>query len=205
MPILDKDISIDNHVTIWKITESWTELFELFENDDEINTLIQNFKSEFKKKQFLASRFLLKMEFGDWKTLQNLYGKPQPINNSTEISITHDRGMVGIIKSLNPCGIDIQEITPKVIRVKSKFINKNDIYFFSKKEKDLTVLWCAKEALYKINGNPNIFFKEHMIIEESEVENIVIGKIIHPEFRKDYKLKVHFIENYCLVYTLNNT
>ena len=205
MPILDKDISIDNHVTIWKITESWTELFELFENDDEINTLIQNFKSEFKKKQFLASRFLLKMEFGDWKTLQNLYGKPQPINNSTEISITHDRGMVGIIKSLNPCGIDIQEITPKVIRVKSKFINENDIYFFSKKEKDLTVLWCAKEALYKINGNPNIFFKEHMIIEESEVENIVIGKIIHPEFRKDYKLKVHFIENYCLVYTLNNT
>tara|TARA_X000000368_G_scaffold387065_1_gene347491 strand:- start:21 stop:638 length:618 start_codon:yes stop_codon:yes gene_type:complete len=205
MPILDKDISIDNHVTLWKITESWTELFELFENDDEINELVQNFKSEFKKKQFLASRLLLKMEFGDWKTLLNPYGKPQPINNSTEISITHDRGIAGIIKSLNPCGIDIQEITPKVIRVKSKFINENDIYFFSKKEKDLTVLWCAKEALYKINGNPNIFFKEHMIIEESEVENIVIGKIIHPEFRKDYKLKVHFIENYCLVYTLNNT
>ena len=106
---------------------------------------------------------------------------------------------------MNPCGIDIQEITPKVIRVKSKFINKNDIYFFSEKKKDLTVLWCAKEALYKINGNPNIFFKEHMIIEESEEENIIVGKIIHPEFRKDYKLKVHFIENYCLVYTLNVT
>ena len=69
----------------------------------------------------------------------------------------------------------------------------------------MTVLWCAKEALYKINGNPNIFFKEHMIIEESEEENIIVGKIIHPEFRKDYKLKVHFIENYCLVYTLNVT
>ena len=205
MPILNKDISIDNHVTLWKITESWTELFELFENDDEINALIQNFKSELKKKQFLASRLLLKMELGNWKTLHSSYGKPQPIDNSTEISITHDRGIAGIIKSLNPCGIDIQEITPKVIRVKSKFINKNDIYFFSKKKKDLTVLWCAKEALYKINGNPNIFFKEHMIIEESEEENIVVGKIIHPEFRKDYKLKVHFIENYCLVYTLNVT
>ena len=52
MPILDKDISIDNHVTLWKITESWTELFELFENDDEINALIQNFKSELKKNNF---------------------------------------------------------------------------------------------------------------------------------------------------------
>ena len=131
MPILNKDISIDNHVTLWKITESWTELFELFENDDELNNIIQTFKSEFKKKQFLASRLLLKMELGDWKTLNSSYGKPQPIDNSTEISITHDRGIAGIIKSLNPCGIDIQEITPKVIRVKSKFINKNDIYFFS--------------------------------------------------------------------------
>lgn len=205
MPILDKDISIDDHVTLWKITESWTELFELFENDAEINALIRNFKSDFKKKQFLASRLLLKMEFGDWKTLHSRNGKPRPTNNSIEISITHDRGIAGIIKSINPCGIDIQEITPKVIRVKSKFINENDIYFLSEKKKDLTVLWCAKEALYKINGSPNIFFKEHMIIEESEEENIIVGKIIHPEFRKDYKLKVHFIENYCLVYTLNNT
>ena len=203
MPILDKDISIDNHVSLWKITESWTELIKLFENDAEIKALIRNFKSDVKKKQFLASRFLLKMEFGDWKTLHSINGKPRPINNSIEISITHDRGIAGIIKSINPCGIDIQEITPKVMRIKSKFINENDIYFLSEKEKDLTVLWCAKEALYKINGKPNIFFKEHMIIQKSNEENIVIGKIIHPEFQKDYKLKVHFIENYCLVYTLN--
>ena len=154
-----------------------------------------------KKKQFLASRLLIKVEFGNWKTIHNPNGKPHPINNSSEISITHDKGIVGLIKSMNPCGIDIQEITPKVIRVKSKFVNENDFYSISEKEKDLTVLWCAKETLYKINGNPNIFFKEHMIIKESEEENTLIGKIIHPEYRKDYKLKVHFIENYCLVYT----
>ena len=205
MPILDKDTSIQSNVSLWEITESWSELFELFENEAEINTVIRSIKSESKKKQFLASRLLLKMEFGDWKTLHSLNGKPRPTNNSIEISITHDRGIAGIIKSINPCGIDIQEITPKVIRVKSKFINENDIYFLSEKERDLTVLWCAKEVLYKINGKPNIFFKEHMIIEKSDEQNIIIGKIIHPEFRKDYKLKVHFIENYCLVYTFNNT
>jgi len=201
MPILDKDISIHSNVTLWEITESWTELIDLFENDTEINAVVQNFESESKKQQFLASRLLLKVEFGNWKTLHSPNGKPHPINNSSEISISHDRGIVGIIKSTNPCGIDIQEITPKVIRVKSKFINENDFYWQSEKEKDLTVLWCAKETLYKINGDPNIFFKEHMIVEKSDEENILIGKIIHPEYRKDYKLKVHFIENYCLVYT----
>ena len=201
MPILDKDISIHNNVLLWKITESWTELIGLFENDTEINAVIQNFESESKKQQFLASRLLLKVEFGNWKTHHNPNGKPHPINNSSEISITHDRGIAGIIKSMNPCGIDIQAITPKVIRVKSKFVNENDFYSTSEKEKDLTILWCAKETLYKIHGNPNIFFKEHIIIEESDEENILIGKIIHPEYRKDYKLKVHFIENYCLVYT----
>ena len=205
MPILNKDISIQNNVKLWEITESWTELIDLFENDAEINTVIQNFQSESKKQQFLASRRLLKLEFGNWKTLHNPNGKPQPISNSSEISISHDRGIVGIIKSKNPCGIDIQEITPKVIRVKSKFINENDFYWQSEKEKDLTVIWCAKETLYKVNGNPNIFFKEHMVIEKSNQENILIGKIIHPEFRKDYKLKVHFIKNYCLVYTFDNT
>ena len=201
MPILDKDISIHSNVTLWEITESWTELIDLFENDTEINAVVQNFESESKKQQFLASRLLLKVEFGNWKTLHSPNGKPHPINNSSEISISHDRGIVGIIKSTNPCGIDIQEITPKVIRVKSKFINENDFYWQSEKEKDLTVLWCAKETLYKINGDPNIFFKEHMIVEKSDEENILIGKIIHPEYRKDYKLKVHFIKNYCLVYT----
>jgi 4'-phosphopantetheinyl transferase len=201
MPILDKDISIHSNVTLWEITESWTELIDLFENDTEINAVVQNFESESKKQQFLASRLLLKVEFGNWKTLHSPNGKPHPINNSSEISISHDRGIVGIIKSTNPCGIDIQEITPKVIRVKSKFINENDFYWQSEKEKDLTVLWCAKETLYKINGDPNIFFKEHMIVEKSDEENILIGKIIHPEYRKDYKLKVHFIQNYCLVYT----
>ena len=201
MPILDKDISIHSNVTLWEITESWTELIDLFENDTEINAVVQNFESESKKQQFLASRLLLKVEFGNWKTLHSPNGKPHPINNSSEISISHDRGIVGIIKSKNPCGIDIQEITPKVIRVKSKFINENDFYWQSEKEKDLTVLWCAKETLYKINGDPNIFFKEHMIVEKSDEKNILIGKIIHPEYRKDYKLKVHFIENYCLVYT----
>ncbi len=43
MPILDKDISIDKHVSLWKITESWTELFELFENDAEINSSYSKF------------------------------------------------------------------------------------------------------------------------------------------------------------------
>ena len=52
MPILDKDISIDNHVSLWKITESWTELIKLFENDAEINALIRNFKSDLKKNNF---------------------------------------------------------------------------------------------------------------------------------------------------------
>ena len=93
MPILDKDISIHNNVLLWKITESWIELIDLFENDAEINAVIQNFESESKKKQFLASRLLLKVEFGDWKTRHSPNGKPHPINNSSEISITHDKGI----------------------------------------------------------------------------------------------------------------
>ena len=61
MPILNKDISIQNNVKLWEITESWTELIDLFENDAEINTVIQNFQSESRKQQFLASRRLLKL------------------------------------------------------------------------------------------------------------------------------------------------
>ena len=205
MPLFDKNISLSSNVQLWNITEPWTDLIKSFDEDEEINSFILSTKNDSRKQQFLASRILLKNEFGNWKTTTNGNGKPYPIDNSSEISITHDRGIVGLIKSRNPCGIDIQEITTKVIRVKSKFINENDFYWTSEKEKDLTVVWCAKETLYKINGNPNIFFKEHMIIEKSNQENILIGKIIHPEFRKDYKLKVHFIENYCLVYTFDNT
>jgi len=202
VPIFDKDISIPDNVQLWNITEPWTELIQLFENDSEINSIIDNTKNESRKQQFLASRLLLKKEFGNWKTLTNSDGKPQLLNGESEISITHDKKIVGLIKSENPCGIDIQEVSIKVTRIKSKFVNDKDLFSTSNKEVDLTVLWCAKEALYKINGDPNIFFKEHMIIEETLDQNILVGKIIHPNYQQDYKMKVHFIENYCLVYTL---
>jgi len=202
VPIFNKDISIPNNVQLWNITESWTELIQLFENDLEINAIIHNTKNESKKQQYLASRLLLKKTFGNWKTLSNPNGKPQLINNESEISISHDKKFAGLINSERPCGIDIQEVSLKVTRIKNKFVNDKDLFSSSIKEKDLTILWCAKEALYKINGDPNIFFKEHMIIEETLDQNVIIGKIIHPDYRQDYKMKVHFIENYCLVYTL---
>ena len=54
MPILDKDISVHNNVKLWKITESCAELIDLFENDAEINAVIQSFKSESKKKTIFS-------------------------------------------------------------------------------------------------------------------------------------------------------
>lgn len=202
MPIFDKDILLADNVLLWDITESWEELINLFDNDEELNTIIINTKNDSKKQQFLASRILLKKKLNSWKIKKNKDGKPYPLNSDSEISISHDRKIAGLIKSNKPCGIDIQEITLKVNRIRNKFINEKDVFQNSQKEKDLMVLWCAKEALYKINGKPEIFFKDHMIIQETSDENIIIGKIIHPNYQEDYKMRVHFIKNYCLVYTI---
>lgn len=202
MPFFNHNILEKDNVWVWEIKESEKQLIKLLNNED-VHLQLEKYKSPSRRLQFLASRVLINHVFNTSKTEKSKNGKPFINDTKYHFSITHDKIFAGLIKSEINCGIDIQEITDKTVTIRHKFVNEHDIYCDSSDKKHLTFLWCAKEALYKINGEPEVFFKDHMIISKSEDPSVFIGTITHEKFKSKHRLKIHEIENYCLVYTLN--
>jgi phosphopantetheinyl transferase len=81
------------------------------------------------------------------------------------------------VSSRNRVGVDIELITPRIHRVAHKFMNPEEIHFFNEdyahfleqwglKDKVslelLTLIWSAKEAIFKWHGLGELDFKEHM-------------------------------------------
>jgi len=149
-----KNITNGAIIACWKIEESIEELLLILANDKKLIRQISQFGSEKRKLEFLATRVLLNTVLNTEKEIAYFpSGAPYLTDNSFKISISHTGAFVMII--LHPTkkvGIDIEKISDKAVRVKHKFLSENEIDFVenSLEKTHLTLLWCAKEALYKI-------------------------------------------------------
>ncbi|MCO6499699.1 MAG: 4'-phosphopantetheinyl transferase superfamily protein [Vicingus serpentipes] len=199
---IHKNINNSTKLGVWHITESKEELFIAAKNQQVNFNPIQNLKNENRIKQWIATRLLLNDFFHDTLIIYDDLGKPS-LNNGWHISISHSGNYVAILlNEKENCGIDIERISPKVTRIKHKFLNEKDLTKYSS-EKELTTLWCAKEALYKYYGKKEILFIEHLFIKNFK-ENVTSfnGKINMTNYKKEIPMTWEKIENYILVYTL---
>ncbi len=103
-----------------------------------------------------------------WKRLQvnsDENGKPclvlkDKVSSLPQISISHSSQYAVAMASDIPCGIDLQEITPRVLRFQEKFVGEAEIAILPPEkqgmalEVDLTRVWSAKEALRKFCSSP---------------------------------------------------
>lgn len=147
MPLLNKKNITDSlTVGIWHISESQAELKNNYINKgfDEID--IVETKSESRLKQWLSVRLLLNEIYSDASITYDKFGKPM-LSNGVEISISH-AGEYAVIalNSTKKCGIDIEQISSKVERIKEKFLSLDELEKVTSLE-ELTLFWCAKEAL----------------------------------------------------------
>ena len=85
-------------------------------------------------------------------------GRKPYIDRNIHISIAHNRERVGIVQSQLPCGIDIETSRETILKVKSKFVGKDDLQFIDEQNlKQLTLLWTLKEAVYKTDNTYTSF------------------------------------------------
>ena len=85
----------------------------------------------------------------------NKYGAPE-LEHGRFISISHSKNLIAIATSYQKVGLDIEQISDKPLKLSSKFIAKN-VHEDLSKEK-ATLIWCAKEAIYKWHQKGNIDF-----------------------------------------------
>ncbi len=159
---LDKNKS----VYIWEIKESLMDLKKNISLSSNDKKKLLSIKSLEHKKGFLASRNLFSSAKID-KLGFNYSSDGAPIlNNEKHISITHCKNYAGIAIGENNLGIDLEVYREKIISIAPKFINDKEkfIYNFQSPVEGLTLIWTAKEAIYKAVSVRGINFRDHIII-----------------------------------------
>ena len=189
MPLY-KSISVNSQTTvkIWKIDESYDELFQPLTLKTNSFERVSKMKSQLHQRGFLSVRHLLR-EFG--YTDQDLFydenGKPH-LKDGKQISITHSFNFSGVIVSDAEVGIDIEKQRPKIGIIANKFVDYEFHYLDKASDeyvRKLTVIWGIKESLYKLFATPGMLFAAHFLVIPFMIED---GKTVA---WIDYKNKKH--------------
>jgi phosphopantetheinyl transferase len=142
-----------------------------------------------------------KVEFLGVRRLRNQSNLPSAIYYSearkpflskqlnTFISISHSKNYCAFGSSSKEIGIDIEEMSPRIERIASRFVSNEEEQFIGEQSiVDLTKLWTMKEAMFKLNNRTGIEFKSELIVEEKSGE-IYFGKMLCEENWRRVKLE----------------
>ena len=195
----------ETKIFIWKIQESFKELFGSVDLNDRSLLRLNNMKSELHQRGFLSVRRLLKEAgYTDFDMFYTADGKPHLIDGQ-EISISHSYHFSAIIISSTPVGIDIEKNREKIELIASKFIGEES-QFLTRENivLQLTIIWGAKESLFKIHPDGGLLFKHHLPIEPFKLEDKKTkGWIKKDNYYEKYDIFFEQIENFSLVYAMN--
>ena len=206
-------VNSTTQILVWKVTESFQELFEQVVLNDSNRIRLNGMKSEMHQRAFLSVRKLLQEEgHTDLDLYYDEFGKPH-LNGEKYISITHSHNFSAIIISDETVGIDIELQRDKIIRIADKFCDSEFQFLFrslgveNKEEyiRKLTVIWGAKEAIFKIRNEKGISFKDHIKVNAFELENKqTITELHFDNLVKDFNIHFEEMENFTLVYAFEN-
>lgn len=168
---LIKKIGKGAYIGLWQIDEDLEKLVSGIELDEEEKKTFSGFKSDQRKKQWLAYRHLLK-EMTNERGLKIHYskeGKPYIPGSVSGISVSHTDEYAAVIIAENAeAGIDIELPKPRILKIRNRYLHPEEDKIISDNDiEELTLYWCAKEALYKLNGRKNIDFKSQLKIEKN--------------------------------------
>lgn len=211
MPLVNEFIfEKQNRILVWEITEEITqldELFKIFCPDFQIQTK----SNEKLYKQSIASRILIGMAFPNQhiRFEKDEFNKPHLyVNNAqTLISITHTSNYACILTGSSKMGgLDIEKIDSRIYRVASKFVSSQEEKLLHTNDNNLilTLIWSAKESIYKYWGKKSLDFKKNMVIHNIDIPNqSIVASFIHDEVEMELNLQFIFFKEYVLTFLCN--
>ena len=173
MPLVRSIHNAEISMGLWEITEEHS----FFEQASPYRAVASN---PGQKLQQLASRMVLKALqplFPISQIQLNPAGKPFLPEGLPQFSISHTRGFAaGIISAETPVGIDIEFISPRVLRIEKKFLNPQEYALLAPlSEQDRIVVsslfWSIKETVYKCWGNGGVDFAEQIRIRSFALQD----------------------------------
>ncbi len=209
MPIY-KTITVNTHtkVLIWKVEESEDELKQGIQLTESSQKRFDGMKSEVHRKGFLSIRQLLKaMDYQDADVHYDEKGKPH-LRDEHYISMTHSFHFTAVILGKKEVGIDIEMQREKIKKIAPKFTPieeyrklGNGIDLIRK----LTIVWGAKEALYKLYGKRGLLFLHDIFVYDFDFEaQQTYATVTYQGQKSDYRLHFMEFEGFTCVYAYNH-
>lgn len=168
-------IGSEAELGVWHFDEeeSWY-LHRLQLQQDELDELTPLLPK--KREEWLASRWLLHEMSGRevrGKVLKDAFGKPHLENSEWTISLSHSAERAAVLASANACGVDIQRIEKRILRMAPRFMSEKELIgvdLLSDIEK-IHVYWGGKEAMFKLFSEGNVDFRRNLYIDNFVFQN----------------------------------
>jgi phosphopantetheine--protein transferase-like protein len=195
MPLFyQQNINQTTRLAVWEINEDES----FFQTSVPLQRQITH---PLKRLQHLAGRFLLPYLFNDFPNSEIEIAdtrKPFLPNEQYHFSISHcSKYAAAIVSSSQRVGIDVELITPRLEKIKKKFLHHDELRFVNSQPSAiqldlLSILWSAKEAMYKWYSAGEVDFSEMMRTLPFKAENDgeINAAFIKDDFQK--KLVLHY-------------
>ena len=153
---------VDRDVSIFVYDTSFIDLKQIikFGIDPELINSKRKLQTELYK-YLIAEYYNVPLEM----ILKSEFNKPYVKGKKGYISISHTKDLIAIIYSKkNSVGIDIELISDRVLKIAHKFTHKEEEKLTLKGASKIStlILWCAKEAMYKIFEKRTLSFTENI-------------------------------------------
>lgn len=197
-------INETTRLAIWKIEEGES----FFEMGIPLKRQITH---PHKRLQHLAGRFLLPLLFPDFPNHEiEIADTRQPFlpGEQYHFSISHCADFAAAVVSTQyRVGIDVETINPKVGQIKHKFLHPTELNFVHEHHSDeqpelLSIVWSAKEAMYKWYGHGQVDFSEMMRLEPFKLstEGIIDATFKKPDFEQSTRIYYKLFEQLVLAW-----
>ena len=192
-------------VLIWKIEESLADLTKGIELTEQSKKRVDAMKSILHQQGFMSIRQLLKQAgYVDTDVFYDEFGKPH-LKDKNYLSISHSFTFTAIIISKKkPVGIDVEKQRDKIVKIAHKFTPIEEYNTIANHEalvSKLTIVWGAKESLYKIYGKKKLQFLHHIYIEDfSFIDTKTTGVIKYKGYVSSHDICFLEFEGFTCVY-----
>ncbi|MDC6364233.1 MULTISPECIES: 4'-phosphopantetheinyl transferase family protein [Flavobacteriaceae] len=200
-------VSPTTSVYIWKVTEAEKELSKGIELTPHCQDRMDGMKSEAHRRAFLSIRHLMaKAGYEDKDLYYDDFGKPH-LKDGNHISITHSHNFTGVIISeTDEVGIDIEMQRDKILRIAHKFTPIEEYKTLANVDaiiRKLTIVWGAKESLYKIYAQQGLSFLRHIDVMDFTFQDArTVAEILYKGKKSHYEIEFLEFEGFTCVYAL---
>ena len=154
-------------VALWHLVEDESALYALFPAGTRrlADEALAGVAHATRRCERLAARLALLQLGVSAPVVYTSQGKPEIFDESAHISISHTRGWVAVTVSSRPIGVDVERWSARPLRAAARFLSERERDWLSASDgaaDAATLLWSAKEAVYKVLGAEGVDFSQHL-------------------------------------------